>query len=595
MELFNKENARAEKTIFVKYGDDFDGYFKLITEKQLKDKELWVLLIRQFSARYDGNDGGWRGEFWGKLMRGASLVYAYNRDEELYEILCSSVVSLIAQADGLGRISSYSPNREFFGWDVWSRKYVMLGLEYFYEICKCEDLKSKIIFALCKHADYMVERIGEEDGKISINDTSSFWRGVNSVSIIQPFVKLYSMTNDYRYLKFAKSLIKGQNIDGENIFNIAYKNQIFPFEYPTNKAYELISCFEGLLDYFDVTREEKCLTACKQFADEILKTDFTLIGGTGCEDELFDNATKKQVIQTPIHKQETCVTVTLTKFLATLYRHTDDVKYLDAIERAFLNVYLGALRDGEIYGTTELPMFYSYSPIFLNPRWTLMGGRRNLSAYASFGCCIAIGAAGLGMMPGIGAMGNKDGVTLNFLFAGDYVMETENGEVKFSVSTKYPRDGEITVIFESAPRDGISLRARKPEWVKDLDVSGSEYIIQDGYVCFTKKFHARDSVILRLDMPITLTQSESVNEEVANLVALAKGSIVLCADSNETDLRKPYDILTDERDNAVYKNISDGEYAISLKDGGELLMREYRNTGKDYINPRDISVWLFRK
>ena len=52
---------------------------------------------------------------------------------------------MINAAEPDGRISSYRKEREFRGWDIWCRKYVLLGMQYFIEICKDDELKNKII------------------------------------------------------------------------------------------------------------------------------------------------------------------------------------------------------------------------------------------------------------------------------------------------------------------------------------------------------------------------------------------------------------------------------------------------------------------
>ena len=57
--------------------------------------ELWERFVNQF--RFDADfDGGWRCEYWGKMMRGACMTYSYTQNEQLYEILLSAVKGLIA-------------------------------------------------------------------------------------------------------------------------------------------------------------------------------------------------------------------------------------------------------------------------------------------------------------------------------------------------------------------------------------------------------------------------------------------------------------------------------------------------------------------
>ena len=64
------------------------------------------------------------------MMRGACFTLASlpagEETDELYAVLEITVRDLLTTQDGLGRISTYSAEKEFRGWDLWGRKYVML-------------------------------------------------------------------------------------------------------------------------------------------------------------------------------------------------------------------------------------------------------------------------------------------------------------------------------------------------------------------------------------------------------------------------------------------------------------------------------------
>ena len=126
--IFQLHSAKAQ------YAKQWDDIFSFISEKQIKDDLIWQLLIRQYANKTDDIDEGWRGEYWGKLMRGGALIYSYSKDKELYSVLTRAVEGMLAMQEQNGRFSSYSLQREFRGWDMWSRKYVMLGMEYFYDV-----------------------------------------------------------------------------------------------------------------------------------------------------------------------------------------------------------------------------------------------------------------------------------------------------------------------------------------------------------------------------------------------------------------------------------------------------------------------------
>jgi glucosamine 6-phosphate synthetase-like amidotransferase/phosphosugar isomerase protein len=57
----------------------------------------------------------------------------------------------------------------------------------------------------------------------------------------------------------------------DNLINLAYENKIMPHEYPVVKAYEMLSCFEGLLELYRDTGTEKYLIAVKNFAAALIK------------------------------------------------------------------------------------------------------------------------------------------------------------------------------------------------------------------------------------------------------------------------------------------------------------------------------------
>ena len=118
-------------------------------QKQYLDRETWRVLVNQFRIHSDV-DNDWRGEFWGKLMRGASLTYRATKNEQLYAVLVETVLDLLSTQEPNGRISSYPQEKELLGWDMWSRKYVMLGLEYFLEICKSKALHEKVLKGLAR-------------------------------------------------------------------------------------------------------------------------------------------------------------------------------------------------------------------------------------------------------------------------------------------------------------------------------------------------------------------------------------------------------------------------------------------------------------
>ena len=71
----------------MKFSGMADQAAQFLQREQLMDAALWKKFVDVFHTRPDGENHGWRGEYWGKMMRGAVLVYEYTRDEQLYKVL----------------------------------------------------------------------------------------------------------------------------------------------------------------------------------------------------------------------------------------------------------------------------------------------------------------------------------------------------------------------------------------------------------------------------------------------------------------------------------------------------------------------------
>ena len=221
-----------------------DRQARFIEENQLLFKPDWELFVKQFRDHSDNDDKGWRGEYFGKMMRGASMTYQYTKSEELYGLLTELVFEMLETQDDEGRFSTYTVDREFNGWDLWSRKYVLLGFLHYHEICRDASLRQRIEDALIKHLDYIVEQIYGK--KIKLNTTTDHWGGINSASILEPTMRMYNLTGKQSYLDFAEYIISFLSGGKVNIFTLALENKLLPYQYPVVKAYEMMSCFEGL-------------------------------------------------------------------------------------------------------------------------------------------------------------------------------------------------------------------------------------------------------------------------------------------------------------------------------------------------------------
>ncbi len=622
-----------------KYSGFMSNAFAFVENAQLLRTDLWDRFVQQFREEAD-TDNGWRGEYWGKMMRGACFVYSYTKNEKLYRILTQTVNDMIATADEVGRISSYPVDLEFDGWDIWSRKYVLLGLQYFMEICDDDALNAKIVQSMCKQVDYIISKIGaKEDGKLPITSATCEWRGLNSSSLLEPIVRLYNITGEQKYFDFAEYIVEAGFTDIANLIERAYVNDFDLYQYPVTKAYEMISCFEGLLEFYRITKDEKHKTAVINFADRILKSDITVIGTCGCTGELFDHSTVRQANTTnhPI-KQETCVTVTLMKFFYQMTLLTGDPKYVDAFETALYNAYLGAFNtEGAVeprlmeqqpdWDFEPLP-FDSYSPLTAGVRGYWIGGLKHMSDNHYYSCCACIGSAGIGLAPKMQLLTSKTGFALNLFVNGTVASKTPNNQdIVFNVKTAYPVDGIVEITVDTAAPEAFELLIRNPAWSKttSIAVNGEAVKAESGYTRIERVWQAGDTITVELDMrtevirPIpygslvlmtdirwgynySVSKFDREDPLAKHHVALRRGPIMLAQENRlGYSVDDPcsikinddgyVDVTLTETD--VYPNIL--AVNVPLTDGGTMLVTDYASAGKLMNNESKTAVWMLTK
>ena len=567
-------DAVFESNAKLKYNGLADKNINFITRVQLKDKSLWRMVSHVFDTYADAADNGWRGEYWGKLMRGACKTYEYTRDNELYEILKESAGELLSFADSDGRISSYSRENEFCGWDMWARKYVMLGLLHFYEICRSDDIKDRVLNALKKHLDYICARL--KDGKLAISETSDIWQGVNSCSVLEPVVRMYNLTHEPRYLNIAEHIVSCGFASECDIIELALENKILPFEYPVNKAYEVMSCFEGLAEYYRVTKIEKYKTALINFVNALMDSEVTAIGCLGCHCEKFNNARITQANDDHLfYMQETCVTVTWMKLCAQLYELTGDVSYIEQIEKSYYNAMLGAVNIGLCENEVGIYPFESYSPTVIDRRGRGIGGFKTMDG-GNCGCCVAIGAMGLAMFPSLSVMNDEDkNIIFNLYESGTIETDTKNGgKIVFDEETEYPLKGRIKFKISLEKPQKMNINFRVPRFAKNFRIlicgADNGGVPRRGYFSADREWSNGDTIEILFDIPF---EKVVMDNGVAERVCFKYGALTTARD-----------LRFDKNSGRAVKSLNGAHYNLMNTDTtDECLLKAEIKTDKDII------------
>lgn len=591
------------------YNGTFGAVSNMVLEQQLLDKQLWSDFVNQFRSNTDGSTLGWRGEFWGKMMIGACEMYQQTGNQELYSVLQKTVEDILTTQSKDGRISTYGrlsqgDTSEFYGWDMWCRKYVIEGMEYFYDICSDAALKQKLVNSMNAQMDYIFQYVGP--GKIEILDSASQWGGLPSASILEAINKLYTITNDQKYLDFAKYLAESGGSKYGNQVEQAVANTTLPYQWGSPKAYELTSFFHGLLGYYNLTGDGKYKTAAVNYAYDLLKSEVTVTGGVGCKVEEFNYGARQQA--NPSYNGamlETCATTTLIRFFYDVYRVTGDTVFVDTMERTLYNQLISAVDTNN----NHEQVFTSYFSLVFGTKPASSAGGCSMpgTEYGGYGCCQAFGATGVGMIHYLQYQKISEGFLFNLYLDGQVQTKTPSGnDVSFTTETNYPYNGAIKITVKQPTSEKYSINLRIPSWSKNTTISINGKV-QSGvtpgeYFTLSRNWNDGDEIIINMDMQATLQygSADCADPDAQYNAAVIKGPIVLARDIrlDNGQMFETVNFDTDENDQiklvpsdtANFNTMC--EYEATLTNGKKIHLVDFASAGKTYNDESLYSVFL---
>ncbi|MCX6950585.1 MAG: glycoside hydrolase family 127 protein, partial [Verrucomicrobia bacterium] len=289
----------------------------------------------------------WQTEFWGKWMHSAVPLYRYSGDAALKANLDASVKTLLATQRADGYIGNYTDAAQLSGpWDIWGRKYTMLGLLQYYDLTH----DAAVLTAARRVADHLMTQVGP--GKKDIYKVGAY-HGMASCSVLEPILGLHRRTGEAKYLEFARYIVAQleEPADSAKLISKALAGVDVGSRFPHPKswwswdngmkAYEMMSCYQGLLDYYQATGEKQYLEATVAVAQNIIATEINA-AGSGAAFECWYHGGARET-EPAFHMMETCVTTTWLRLCESLLRLTGDPRYADQIERTLYNAFLASL------------------------------------------------------------------------------------------------------------------------------------------------------------------------------------------------------------------------------------------------------------
>lgn len=467
-----------------------------LIEKRMKSafarREILGEAHRAFVERSDDRQWGcglWRGEFWGKLMLGATRAARYQGDADFAAFLGDEARALARLQDADGYLCTYSDPAfiEMSGrgradwceigwpsnWNLWCRKYTLWGMLAAAELAGDRAL----LDSAARQMDHWIAQLHRRG--LSLLETGNpMINGLASMSVLKPLMALYAHTGKAAYLDYAREIVADWDRDDgrapnlvRNALSLRPVHEWYPNPRVWAKGYEMMSCVDGLADYARYTGDARVLDAVRKLTDLLAEHESNVMGGVGYNAMFIGAAHQLSAMS------EICDTVHWIKLNKTLFLLTGESRYADAVERAFYNELLaGAYRGGE---------------------WGAAAVRdqvRNMTHDCQVGmrhnhCCVDNLPRAFFDFAECALTRERDGaVQLNFYSD----LTAALGGVRVTVTGNYPFGEVVKVAVENPAR--VPLRFRRPGWCRDWQVAG------EGTDSVTIRF-AMPPVLHRRDLP----------------------------------------------------------------------------------------------
>ena len=284
------------------------------------------------------------------------------------------------------------------------------------------------------------------------------------------------------------------------------------------KAYEMMSCYVGLLELYKVTHNENYLKTVETVVRHIMDEEINICG-SGAAFECWYGGNKRQT-RPAYHSMETCVTFTWMQLNERLLQITGDPLYADNIENTAYNALLAAMKD-------DASQIAKYTPL---EGFRHQGGNQ---CGLNINCCNANAPRAFAMIPRVAYMTRgSDSIEINLYSSSTAQIQLGTNNVELQMTTDYPVTDNIEITINPQNVAKFNLCLRIPAWSQETSLAINGEKVQDvtagSYCTLNRTWQKGDKLTLHLDLRARLY-------ELNGMQALKRGPITLARDSRFQD------------------------------------------------------------
>ncbi len=483
------ESARLEDVQVGGYhGALIDTFFEGRIMSKHAREEIYQETEDAFKYQRDDESGVgiWQGEYWGKWMISACRAARYNHSEELREFIRRGAKKLTTYQREDGYLGTYKNSKLVFpctpeegkafigspvewNWNLWCRKYTLWGMLEAYGLLGDRFMLDSSIGM----ADCIIRELDELG--VTPNETGTF-NGLPSCSLMKPMLILYRHTGDEKYLNFCLKIAdrwENPEIIPGLIANSLSDKRIrewYPDSNKWAKAYEMMSCFDGIVELYRVSGEPKYLEACERFFDMIMEHEKNLLSSVAFNDVFGDAAYDINCMTEP------CDVIHLMRLAYELFTLTGKAKYMDAFEDAGYNaLFTSAFKDG-LWGARALRTAGRHQVAF------------NQAKMKHSHCCVNNVPRGLLNFAESVIMTDGRSLYINLYTDFEGSICVGDSTVSVKIGGDYLGEGRVKITLSDFEGE-LSVKMRNPSWSKyhTIEADTCDMRTEGDYVTLTAK------------------------------------------------------------------------------------------------------------
>ncbi|UCH14087.1 MAG: glycoside hydrolase family 127 protein [Bacteroidales bacterium] len=560
------------------------------------------------------------GDFY-KWFESAASVYSVTKDKEL-DRLMDEIIQVIVKSqreDGyihtpviIGQLNKRPGRKEFqerLDFETYNMGHLMTAACTHYRATG----KTALLDAAVKATDFLYNYYKSSSPELARNAICpSHYMGV---------VEMYRTTGNPKYLELAENLINIRDLvkngTDHNQDRIPFRQQKKAVGHAVRANY----LYAGVADVYAETGDDSIMDALKLIWDDVVQKKIYITGACGA---LYDGVSPDGTSYNPAEIQqvhqaygrdyqlpnitahnESCANIGNILWNWRMLLVTGEARYADLMELTMYNSLLaGVSLDGNGYFYTN-PLCVT-DDITYTLRWSKQ--REEYISYCN--CCPPNTIRTISEIHNYFYNISDKGVHIN-LYGGNALstLLKDGSELQLTQLTGYPWDGDIKILIEKAPEKEFSVFLRIPGWCDKAEIwvnqSKSDLICVPGeYTEIRRKWVAGDEVELIIPMPVKLIEAHPLVEETRNQVAVKRGPVVYCLESEDIpETKSIFDIIIpskiDLRPGMLKINSSEimclkGEALLSENpEWGSLLYRELPGDDPVPVNIRLIPYYAW--